>query len=263
VAKVIGSAPTVVDAQSGGNMEGKETRFGIGGSALTAVVTSNGATGSYNSMHDSYTPLGGLVPLVNMLLGEMIFGGLGTGLYSIVMVALLGLFITGLMVGRTPEYLGKKLGPPEIKLVVIYTLVAPMVVLLLTACAVMTDAGRAGLTTNDGAHGFTEIFFAYTSAVANNGQNLAGLSANSPFYNVTLAVAMMLGRFALAIPALALVGLLAREPRRAAGAGTLPTDSWLFAMVVIGTAILLVGLTYLPALTLGPAIEQLLLAGAS
>jgi K+-transporting ATPase ATPase A chain len=249
------------DAQPAGNLEGKETRFGIGASVLTAIATSNGATGSYNSMHDSYTPLGGLVPLMNMLLGEMIFGGLGTGLYSIVMVALLGLFVTGLMVGRTPEYLGKKLGPPEMKAIMVYTLVGPLAVLLLTAVAVVAGPGLEGLTTNDGPHGFSEILFAYTSSAANNGQNFGGLSANSPFYNLTTSGAMLLGRFGLAIPALALVGLLAPKPRRATREGMLPTDSLLFGLVIVGTAILVGGLTYLPALTLGPAIEHLLLLG--
>ena len=244
--------------QAGGNMEGKEVRFGIGGSALTAVVTSNGATGSTNSMHDSFTPLGGSVPLVNMLLGEIIYGGLGTGLYSIILVVLLGLFITGLMVGRTPEYLGKKINPGEIKLIAIYTLIGPAAVLLLTAIAVVTGPGLAALTTNSGPHGLTEIFYAYTSSFANNGQAFAGISANTPFYNTTTAIAMVLGRFGLAIPALALARLFALQPQRAATAGTLPTDTLLFATVVIGTAFIVVALTYLPALALGPIVEHLL-----
>lgn len=195
--------------QSAGNMEGKETRFGVGGSVLAAVTTSNGATGSYNSMHDSFTPLGGGVPLVNMLLGEIIYGGLGTGFYSIVMVALIALFLAGLMIGRTPEYLGKRIGVAEIKLIMLYALAAPIVILSLTALALVTSGGLAGLITNDGAHGFTEILYAYTSAFANNGQNFAGLSANSVFYDVTTAIAMVVGRFGLAIPALALAGQFA------------------------------------------------------
>jgi K+-transporting ATPase ATPase A chain len=250
-------APEVARGQPIGNMEGKEVRFGIGGSVLTAVTTSNGATGSTNSMHDSYTPLGGAVPLLNMLLGEMIFGGLGTGIYSIIVVALVGLFVTGLMIGRTPEYLGKRIEPPEMKLLMIYTLMGPFGVLALTALAVVTGPGLAGLTTNSGPHGFTEILYAYTSSLANNGQSFAGLSANSPFYNVTTAVAMLIGRFGLAIPALALAGLLARQTSRPMGSGTLPTDSLLFASVIVGTALILVALTYLPALTLGPIIEHL------
>src|SRR5215813_13396638 len=249
----------VTDGQPGGNMEGKETRFGIGGSVLTAITTSNGATGSYNSMHDSYTPLGGMLPLVNMLLGEMIFGGLGTGLYSIILVALIGLFVGGLMVGRTPEYLGKPIGTTEMKLISLYVLLGPATILLLTALAVVTDWGKAGLTTNGGPHGLSEIVFAYTSSFANNGQNFAGLNANTPFYNLTTALAMMVGRFGLAIPALALAGRLTLQPRRQAGLGTLPTDSLLFAGLVIGTIVVVGGLSYFPVLALGPVVEHVLL----
>lgn len=197
--------------QAGGNMERKEVRSGIGGSVLTATVTSNTATGSYNSMHDSFTPLGGMVPLINMFLGECVFGGLGTGIYSILLVAVVAVFLTGLMVGRTPEYLGKKIGPAENKMIMLYTLAAPIAILPLTAVAVLTRGGLAGLTTNTGPHGFTEILFGYTSCFANNGQTFAGLSADTAFHNVTTAVAMLFGRFALAIPALALAGLFARQ----------------------------------------------------
>ena len=249
--------PHVAAGQPMGNMEGKEVRFGIGGSVLTAVTTSNTATGSTNSMHDSYTPLGGAVPLLNMLLGEMIFGGLGTGIYSIIMVALAGLFVTGLMIGRTPEYLGKRIEPSEMKLLMLYTLIGPLGILGLTALAVVTGPGLAGLTTNSGPHGFTEILYAYTSSLANNGQSFAGLSANSAFYNVTTAVAMLIGRFGLAIPALALAGLFARQTTRPMDSGKIPTDSLLFASVLIGTAVILVALTYFPALALGPIIEHL------
>ena len=250
----------------GGNMEGKEARFGIGASVLTAVVTSNGATGSTNSSQDSFMPLSGMVPLVNMLLGEMVFGGLGTRLYSILMVALVGLFIAGLMVGRTPEYLGKQLGPREVKLITLYTIAAPFAILLLTALALTTKAAlalttKAGLAgpSSDGPHGFTEVFYAYTSCFANNGQTFAGLNGNTPFYNTTMAVAMMAGRFALAIPALALAGLFARQGRRAPTTGTLPTDTLQFASLIIGTAIIVVGLSFLPALALGPVVEHLLM----
>ena len=250
----------------GGNMEGKEARFGIGASVLTAVVTSNGATGSTNSSQDSFMPLSGMVPLVNMLLGEMVFGGLGTRLYSILMVALVGLFIAGLMVGRTPEYLGKQLGPREVKLITLYTIAAPFAILLLTALALTTKAAlalttKAGLAgpSSDGPHGFTEVFYAYTSCFANNGQTFAGLNGNTPFYNTTMAVAMMAGRFALAIPALALAGLFARQGRRAPTTGTLPTDTLQFASLIIGTAIIVVGLCFLPALALGPVVEHLLM----
>jgi len=243
--------------QPGGNMEGKEARFGIAQSVLTAVVTSNGATGSYNSMHDSYTPLGGAVPLVNMLLGEIVYGGLGTGLYSITLIALLGLLLAGLMVGRTPEYLGKKIEPPEAKMLTLYVLAGPLAILPLTAVAVATRAGLAGLTTNAGAHGLTEIIFAFASSVANNGQSFAGLNANTPFYNLTTAVAMMVGRFGLAIPALALAGLFAGQTRRFGGEGAISTDTVTFGALLLATALLVCGLSFFPVLTLGPVLEHL------
>ena len=251
----------VIHQNSAPNMEGKETRFGIGGSVLGAVVTSNGATGSYNSMHDSYTPIGGLVLLVNMLLGEIIFGGLGSGLYSIIFVALIALFLGGLMIGRKPEYLGKEIGVYEIKMIMLYMLAAPFAVLVFSALAIATQSGLDGLTTNDGAHGFSEIFYAYTSAFANNGQNFAGLSANSIFYNVTTAAAMMIGRFGLAIPALALAGSFAAQGRRVTTVGTLPTDSFSFGIFLAGTAIVVGALSYFPALALGPILEHLSLFG--
>ena len=244
--------------QSGGNMEGKEVRFGIGGSTLTAVVTSNTATGSYNSMDDSYTSLGGMVLLVNMLLGEVVFGGLGTGLYSMVMAAAIAVFLAGLMVGRTPEYLGKKIGSTENKMIMLYALAAPLCVLPLTAIAVSTRLGLAGLTTNTGPHGFTAILFAYTSCLANNGQNFAGLSANTPFYNLTTAFAMMVGRFGLAIPALALAALLGRQRSTPSSSGTLPTHSFSFGVLLTTCLITIVALSYLPALALGPVLERLL-----
>lgn len=245
--------------QSGGNMEGKEVRFGIGGSTLTAVVTSNTATGSYNSVHDSYTSLGSMVLLVNMLLGELVFGGLGTGLYSMVMAAAIAVFLAGLMIGRTPEYLGKKIGPAENKMIMLYALAAPLFILPLTALAVSTRAGLAGLTTNTGPHGFTEILFAYTSCFANNGQTFASLNANTPFYNLTTAVAMMAGRFGLAIPALAFAALFARQRNTPSSSGTLPTHSFTFGVLLTACLIILVALSYLPALVLGPVLERLLL----
>jgi K+-transporting ATPase ATPase A chain len=191
---------------AGGNMEGKEVRFGVGDSVLTAIVTSNTSTGSYNSMHDSFQPMGVLPPLVFMLLGEVVFGGLGAGVYSIVMIALIGVFLGGLMVGRTPEYLGKKITSAETRWIALYALLAPMVVLLLTAAAVVAKAGLAGLGTNSGPRGFTEILFAYASCMANNGQTMAGLNANSVFYNVTTTIAMLAGRYGLAALALSLAG---------------------------------------------------------
>jgi K+-transporting ATPase ATPase A chain len=247
------------DLQAGGNMEGKEVRFGIGGSVLAAVTTSNGATGSYNSMHDSYTPVGGMVTIVNMLLGEVVFGGLGTGIYSLVLIALVGLFAAGLMIGRTPEYLGKQINAREMKLIALYTIMAPLTILPLAALALVTDAGLAGLTTNRGAHGLSEILVAYTTSMANNGQNYAGLSANTPFYNVTTALAMMVGRFGLAIPALTLAGLFAQQTRKAVTEGTLPTDTALFAALTIASVLIVGALSYMPVLALGPIVEHLAL----
>jgi K+-transporting ATPase ATPase A chain len=241
----------------GGNLEGKEVRFGVGSSVLSAVVTSNGATGSYNSMHDSYQPLSVLVLLLNMLLGEVTFGGLGTGLYSMVMVALVGIFMAGLMVGRTPEYLGKTILIAEAKLIALYVLLTPLVVLPLAGWACVSDAGRAGLGTNDGSHGFTEIVFAYASCMANNGQNMAGLDANNSFYNLTTAVAMAAGRFGLAALAVLLAGRLAIQTRKPTTIGSLPCDTATFGALVLGSVVLLGALCFLPALALGPVAEHL------
>jgi potassium-transporting ATPase potassium-binding subunit len=246
--------------QPGGNMEGKETRFGISGSVLTAVTTSNGATGSYNAMHDSFMPLGGALTLANMLLGEIVFGGLGTGLSGMVVVALVAVFVAGLMVGRTPEYLGKHITAAEMKLVGLYILASPLAILGLTGLAVVSSAGTSALTTNSGPHGFSEILLAYTSSFANNGQNFAGLDANRPFYNVTTALAMVVGRFGLAVPALALAGRVAQQRCRPIGEGTVPTDTPLFAFLLLGTALIVGALSYLPALALGPIVEHLQLA---
>jgi K+-transporting ATPase ATPase A chain len=242
---------------AGGNLEGKETRFGVGGSVLTAVVTSNGATGSYNSMHDSYQPLGVLVLLVNMLLGEVIFGGLGTGLASLIIIALVGCFMGGLMVGRTPEYLGKTITATEAKYIALYALLTPLTLLPLTSWALMTESGRAGLSTNGGARGFTEILFAYASCMANNGQTMAGLNANSVFYNLTTAVAMLAGRLGPAALALLLAGRFAAQGRKPLTIGTLPCDTPTFAVLTLGAVLLLGALCFLPALALGPVAEQL------
>ncbi len=244
---------------SGGNMEGKEVRFGIASSTLTAVVTSNTATGSNNSMDDSYTSLGGMVLLVNMLLGELVFGGLGTGLYSMVMAAAIAVFLAGLMVGRTPEYLGKKIGPAENKMIMLYALAAPLIVLPLTAIAASTKVGLSGLTVNTGPHGFSGILFAFTSCFANNGQSFASLSANTRFYNLTTALAMMVGRFGLAIPALSFAALFGRQRNTPSTSGTLPTHSFLFGVLLTACLITMVALSYLPALALGPILERLLL----
>jgi K+-transporting ATPase ATPase A chain len=241
----------------GANMEGKEVRFGAGDSVLTAVVTSNTSTGSYNSMHDSFQPIGVLVPLVFMLLGEVVFGGIGTGVFSIVMVALVGVFLGGLMVGRTPEYLSKQIKTTETRWIALYALVTPLVVLLLTGVAVATNYGRAGLVTNSGPHGFTEILFAYASCMANNGQTMAGLNANSVFYNLTTIVAMVAGRYGLAALALVLAGHFAAQRRVPTTAGTLPSDTPAFGGLVFGTILLVGALCYFAALALGPIVESL------
>jgi potassium-transporting ATPase potassium-binding subunit len=241
----------------GGNMEGKEVRFGVGESVLTAIVTSNTSTGSYNSMHDSYQPVGVLVPLIFMLLGEVVFGGLGAGVYSIVMTALVGVFLGGLMVGRTPEYLGKKISSAETRWIALYTLLTPLVVLLLTSVAAVTKAGLTGLATNSGPRGLTEILFAYASCMANNGLTLAGLNANSIFYNITTAIAMLAGRYGLAALALAFAGRFAGQPRVPRTAGTLPSDTPTFGAMVFGTILLVGALCFFPALALGPIVEHL------
>jgi K+-transporting ATPase ATPase A chain len=260
VAQASGIETAATVDQPGGNMEGKEVRFGIAGSVLTSNVTSNSATGSFNSMHDSYTPLGNAVPLTNMVLGELVFGGLGTGLYSLVMMVLVTVFIGGLMVGRVPEYLGKKMGPVETKPVVLYLLVGPATVLAFTALAVVSEPGTAGLTANDGAHGFTQILFAYASANANNGLTMASLNANSPFWNVTTAIAMLAGRFALPAIALCVAGMFARQSRRAPTIAVLPTATWTFGALLVGVILIVGALSFFLALSLGPIAERL--AGA-
>jgi|CZKU01.1.fsa_nt_gi K+-transporting ATPase ATPase A chain len=243
----------------GGNMEGKETRFGVAGSVLGAAVTSNGATGSYVAMHDSFSPVGVLVMLTNLFLGEIAFGGLGTGLYSLLMVSVVAMFVTGLMVGRTPEYCGKSIGVREMNYVALYALLVPAIILPLSALAVSLEAGRVGLTTNGGAHGLTEIVFAHASCAANNGMTMAGLNANTPFYNVTLMISMMVGRFGLAIPALALAGRLAAQRARPRNIGSVPSEGGMFVGLVLATCLLVGALTYFPVLALGPIVEQLMI----
>ncbi len=244
--------------QAGGNMEGKETRFGIAASGLFASITTAASCGAVNTMHDSLTPLGGLVPLVNIQLGEVVFGGVGSGLYGMLVFALLAVFIAGLMIGRTPEYLGKKIEAHEMKMTSIAILVTPLLVLLGTAVALMSDAGRAGIA-NPGAHGFSEVLYALSSAANNNGSAFAGLSANTPFWNVLLAVAMWFGRFGVIVPVLAMAGSLAAKKKLAPGAGTMPTHGLLFGALLVGTVLLVGLLNYVPALALGPVIEHLLL----
>jgi K+-transporting ATPase ATPase A chain len=244
--------------QSGGSMEGKEVRFGIAGSVLAGVVTSNSATGSTNAADDSFTSLGGMVLLVNLLLGEVIFGGLGTGLFSMIMTAAIAVFLAGLMIGRTPEYLGKKIGPAENKMIVLYALTGPVTILALTAIAIATKPGLTGLGTNSGPHGLTEIVFGFASSFANNGQAFAGLNANTPFYNIMTAIAMMAGRFGLAIPALIFAGLFAQQKTAPRSRGTLPTDSLSFGVLLTTLLIIVTALSYLPVLTLGPVLDHLL-----
>jgi K+-transporting ATPase ATPase A chain len=247
--------------QAGGNMEGKETRFGIHASSLFAVVTTAASCGAVNGMHDSLTPIGGMVPLVLMQLGEVVFGGVGTGLYGMLVFAILAVFIAGLMIGRTPEYLGKKIESHEMKLTSVAILVTPILVLVGTAIAVMGDAGRAGIA-NPGAHGFSEILYALSSAGNNNGSAFAGLSANTPFYNVLLAVVMWFGRFGVIVPVLAIAGALAAKKRLPVTGGTLPTHGPLFVVLLIGTVLLVGLLNYVPALALGPMVEHLMLWSA-
>lgn len=242
--------------QAGGNMEGKETRFGISSSALFAAVTTAASCGAVNSMHDSYMPLGGMVPLLLMQFGEVVFGGVGTGLYGMLMFAILAVFIAGLMIGRTPEYLGKKIQAHEMKMVSLAILVTPTLVLVGTAIAVMLEQGTVGVA-NPGAHGFSEILYAFTSAANNNGSAFAGLSANTPFYNVMLAIAMWFGRFAVIVPVLAVAGSLAAKQRLSANAGTMPTHGPMFIGLLVGVVILVGVLNYVPALALGPVIEHL------
>ena len=244
--------------QAGGNMEGKETRFGIAASGLFAAITTAASCGAVNAMHDSFTPLGGLVPLVNMQLGEVVFGGVGSGLYGMLVFAILAVFIAGLMIGRTPEYLGKKIEAHEMKMSAIAILVTPLLVLLGTAIAVMAEAGKAGIA-NPGAHGFSEILYALTSAANNNGSAFAGLSANTPFWNVLLAVAMWFGRFAVIVPVMAMAGSLGAKKKLSPGAGTMPSHGPLFATLLVGTVLLVGLLNYVPALALGPVVEHLLL----
>jgi K+-transporting ATPase ATPase A chain len=254
----LGVDQTASPLQAGGNMEGKELRFGIGISALWATATTAASNGSVNSMHDSYTPLGGLVPMVAMQLGEVVFGGVGSGLYGMLAFVIVGVFVAGLMVGRTPEYLGKKIEAFEVKMASLLILIVPVVVLGLTALAVVTSPGRAAIL-NPGPHGFSEVLYAYTSLGNNNGSAFAGLSADSPFYNITGGLAMLIGRFWLAVPTLALAGSLAAKKKVPAGAGTLPTHGPLFVGWLVVVVILVGALNFLPALALGPIVEHLMM----
>jgi K+-transporting ATPase ATPase A chain len=242
--------------QAGGNMEGKETRFGIANSALFATVTTDASCGAVNSMHDSFTPLGGLVPLFNIELGEIIFGGVGSGLYGMLLFAIISVFVAGLMVGRTPEYLGKKIEAKEVKMAMLAVLILPLSILGFTAIATVTEAGLAG-PANAGPHGFAEILYAYTSGTGNNGSAFAGISANTLFYNTTIGLAMFIGRFLMIVPMLAIAGSLAAKKIVPASAGTFPTDGPVFVGLVVGVILIVGGLTFFPALALGPLVEHL------
>ncbi|SAL42639.1 potassium-transporting ATPase subunit KdpA [Caballeronia humi] len=247
---------TASPLQAGGNAEGKETRFGIAQSGIFSVATTSASCGAVNNMHDSLTPLGGFVPLLLIQLGEVIFGGVGSGLYGMLVFALLAVFVAGLMIGRTPEYVGKKIESYEMKMVAIVVLLTPFLVLVGASLGVLTTAGTAGIL-NPGAHGFSEVLYAYSSAANNNGSAFAGLTVSTPFYNVTLAIAMWFGRFGSLIPVLAIAGALAAKKRIAVTAGTLPTHGPLFVVLLLGTVVLVGALTYVPALALGPVVEHL------
>lgn len=245
------------DSQAGGNMEGKETRFGIANSALWAIATTSASNGSVNSMHDSYTPLGGLAPMWLMQLGEVVFGGVGSGLYGMLMFAIVAVFISGLMVGRTPEYLGKKIGAFEMKMAALAILFPCATVLVGTALAVVSPSGRETIL-NPGPHGFSEVLYAFSSAGNNNGSAFAGLGADTPFYNGLLGLAMLIGRFWVMLPVLAIAGSLAAKKTIPAGPGTLPTHTPLFVVLLVAVVIVVGALSFFPALALGPIVEHLL-----
>ncbi|RJG27307.1 potassium-transporting ATPase subunit KdpA [Massilia cavernae] len=252
----MGVDQTATLTQAGGNMEGKETRFGISASALFAAVTTAASCGAVNGMHDSFTPLGGMVPMVLMQLGEVVFGGVGSGLYGMLVFAIMAVFIAGLMIGRTPEYLGKKIQAYDMKMMSLTILVTPTLVLAGTAIAVLLDVGKVGMA-NPAAHGFSEVLYAFSSAANNNGSAFAGLSANTPFYNTMLAIAMWFGRFAVIVPVLAIAGSLAAKPRLQANSGTMPTHGPMFIGLLVGVVMLIGVLNYVPALALGPVVEHL------
>jgi K+-transporting ATPase ATPase A chain len=246
---------TASDTQAGGNMEGKEVRFGIANSALFTTITTDASCGAVNNMHDSLMPLGGLIPMLNIQLGEIIFGGVGSGLYGMLLFAIISVFVAGLMVGRTPEYLGKKIEAREVKMAMLAILILPLSILGFTALATVLPAGLAG-TSNAGPHGYSEILYAYTSATGNNGSAFAGISANTLFYNVTIGFATLIGRFLMIVPMLAVAGSLAAKKIVPPSSGTFPTDGGLFVGLVVGVILIVGGLTYFPALALGPIVEH-------
>jgi K+-transporting ATPase ATPase A chain len=246
-------------AQSGGNMEGKEVRFGIANSALFATVTTDASCGAVNSMHDSFTPLGGMVPMANILLGEIVFGGVGAGLYGMLVFVVVTVFIAGLMVGRTPEYLGKKIESYDVKMSMLYLLIFPFIILGFAALTVLMPKLGLSSLTNHGPHGLSEILYAYTSATGNNGSAFAGLNANTHWYNYSLGIAMFFGRFMMIVPMLAIAGNLAGKKIAPASAGTFPVTTPLFSVLLAGVILIVGALTFFPALSLGPILEHLLL----
>ena len=245
--------------QAGGNMEGKEVRFGIANSALFATVTTDASCGAVNSAHDSFTPLGGMVPMVNILLGEIVFGGVGAGLYGMLIFVIISVFIAGLMVGRTPEYLGKKIEAYDVQLAMLYLLIFPLIILGLSAISVLSPTFGLSALTNQGPHGLSEILYAYTSATGNNGSAFAGLSANTRWYNITLGIAMFVGRFLMIVPMLAVAGNLAKKRRVPASAGTFPVTTPLFTALLTSVVLIVGALTFVPALSLGPVLEHLMM----
>jgi K+-transporting ATPase ATPase A chain len=257
----LGVEQSVSINQPGGNMEGKDIRFGIVNSALWATATTAASNGSVNAMHDSFTPLGGLIPMWLIQLGEVIFGGVGSGLYGMLVFVLIAVFVAGLMIGRTPEYLGKKIEAFEIKMAALIILIPAFFILGGTALAIMVEAGNTAVA-NPGAHGFSEILYAFSSAAGNNGSAFAGLSANAPFYNIALGIVMLFGRYGIIIPVLAIAGSLAAKKTVPTTLGTLPTHTPLFVMLLIGTVLLVGALTFVPALALGPVVEHLMMTSA-
>jgi K+-transporting ATPase ATPase A chain len=243
----------------GGNMEGKEVRFGIADTALFATATTDASCGAVNGMHDSFTPLGGMVVLTNIMLGEVVFGGVGAGLYGILIFVILAVFIAGLMVGRTPEYLGKKIEAYDVKMAMLYVLIFPLIILVLTAVFVLSPNIGLSSLNNSGPHGLTEILYAFTSSVGNNGSAFAGLNANTWWYNVVLGGAMLAGRFLMIVPVLALAGNLARKKRVPPSTGTFPVNGGMFTVLLTGVILILGALTFFPVLSLGPVLEHLLL----
>jgi potassium-transporting ATPase potassium-binding subunit len=256
---LVGLDQRATELQAGGNLEGKEVRFGVANSALFATVTTAASSGAVNSMHDSYTPLGGLVPLINIMLGEVIFGGVGAGLYGVLIFVILTVFIAGLMVGRTPEYLGKKIDAYDVKMAMLAVLIFPLTTLVLTGISAVSPAFGTSSILNQGPHGLSEVLYAYTSGTGNNGSAFAGLSANTPWYNTTIGLAMLLGRFMVIVPMLALAGNLVRKRAGAPSLGTFPVTTPLFSVLLLGVIVIVGALTFLPAVSLGPIVEHLLM----